>query len=78
MKHSEATALRITASASNGMIELVVQDNGKGFDKLTLAKKAQRSFGLLNIEERVNYLEGHFDLQTAPGKGTKYTFSLPV
>jgi signal transduction histidine kinase len=78
MKHSEATALRITASETNGIIELIVQDNGKGFDKLTLAKKAQRSFGLLNIEERVNYLKGRFDLQTAPGKGTKYIFNLPV
>lgn len=78
MKHSEATALRITASTNNGMIELIVQDNGKGFDKMILAKKSQRSFGLLNIEERVNYLNGKFDLQTSPGKGTKYTFSLPV
>lgn len=78
MKHSEATALRITASATNGMIELIVQDNGKGFDKLTLAKKAQRSFGLLNIEERVHYLKGRFELQTSPGKGTKYIFNLPA
>lgn len=78
MKHSEATALRITASAANGMIELIVQDNGKGFDKLTLAKKAQRSFGLLNIEERVHYLKGRFELQTSPGKGTKYIFNLPA
>jgi signal transduction histidine kinase len=78
MKHSQATALRITASATNGMIELIVQDNGKGFDKLVLAKKAQRSFGMLNIEERVNYLKGRFELQTSPGKGTKYIFNLPV
>jgi signal transduction histidine kinase len=78
LKHSEATALRITASLANGMIELIVQDNGKGFDKLMMAKKAQRSFGLLNIEERVNYLKGKFELQTAPGKGTKYIFNLPV
>lgn len=78
LKHSEATALRITAATVNGMIELIVQDNGKGFDKATLAKKAQRSFGLLNIEERVSYLKGRFELQTAPGKGTKYIFHLPV
>ncbi len=78
LKHSEATALRITASVADGMIELIVQDNGKGFDKLILAKKAQYSFGMLNIEERVNYLQGRFDVQTSPGNGTKYTFNLPV
>lgn len=78
IKHSEATALRITASVADGMIELIVQDNGKGFDKLILAKKAQHSFGMLNIEERVNYLQGRFEVQTSPGNGTKYTFNLPV
>ncbi len=78
LKHSEATALRITASAADGMIELIVQDNGKGFDKLILAKKAQHSFGMLNTEERVHYLQGRFDVQTSPGNGTKYTFNLPV
>lgn len=77
MKHADATALRITASAAAGGTCLVVQDNGKGFDRSILSKKAQRSFGLLNLEERVKYLRGKFELETAPGKGTKYIFHIP-
>jgi signal transduction histidine kinase len=78
VKHAEATALRITATAGGGMIELIVQDNGKGFDKQLLDAKAQTSFGMLNIEERVNYLKGKFSLETATGTGTKYVFTLPA
>lgn len=78
VKHAEATALRITATVEGGMIELIVQDNGKGFDKQQLEQKAQTSFGMLNLEERVNYLKGKFSLETTPGAGTKYLFTLPV
>lgn len=78
MKHADAAALRISAEKVNGIIELTIQDNGKGFDKLTMAKKAQRSFGLLNLEERAKYLKGRFELVTSPGNGTKYIFSLPA
>ncbi|MCW3070743.1 MAG: hypothetical protein JWO44_633 [Bacteroidetes bacterium] len=77
LKHADASALRISASKSNGMLELVVQDNGKGFDKGILSEKAQRSFGLLNLEERVKYLKGKLVVETSPGKGTKYIFSIP-
>jgi signal transduction histidine kinase len=77
LKHAEASALRITASQMNGNLELVIQDNGKGFDKEILSKKAQLSFGLLNLEERVKHLKGKLILETSPGKGTKYIFSIP-
>jgi signal transduction histidine kinase len=77
LKHADASALRITASQMNGNLELVIQDNGKGFDKEILSKKAQLSFGLLNLEERVKHLKGRLILETSPGKGTKYIFSIP-
>ncbi|MCW3083031.1 MAG: hypothetical protein JWP12_397 [Bacteroidetes bacterium] len=77
IKHADAKALRISATKVENTIELIIQDNGKGFDKLMMAKKSQRSFGMLNLEERVNYLKGSFELETAPGKGTKYIFTLP-
>lgn len=78
LKHADATALRISASKTNGSLEIVVQDNGKGFDKEVLSKKAQRSFGLLNLEERAKHLKGKLVLETSPGKGTKYIFSMPT
>lgn len=78
MKHANATAIRITAQQSKNEIVLTVQDNGKGFDKSNLESKANRSFGLLNMEERVKMLKGKFDIESEIGKGTKTTFTIPV
>jgi signal transduction histidine kinase len=78
LKHAEATAIRITAQQTDQTIELIVQDNGKGFDKADMQRKANRSFGLINMEERVKMLKGTFAIESEPGKGTKSTFSIPV
>lgn len=78
LKHAEATAIRISSSISPGKVELVVQDNGKGFDRNLLERKAVRSFGLLNMEERVKMLRGKFDLETTLSKGVKLTFVFPA
>lgn len=78
MKHAGATSIRITSKQTPGKVELVVQDNGKGFDKAILERKAQRSFGMINIEERIKMLRGKLDLETAADKGVKLTFSIPV
>jgi tetratricopeptide (TPR) repeat protein len=77
VKHSAATALRIVAEKKNNSTFLSVQDNGKGFDKTNLSGKAQRSFGILNLEERARSLNGRMDIESSPGKGTKITFTIP-
>ena len=78
LKHAEATSIRITTEVSDSAIKLIVQDNGKGFDKSEWERKANRSFGLLNMEERIKMLKGKFEIESEPGKGTKSTFSIPV
>lgn len=78
MKHAGATSIRITSRQMPGKVELMVQDNGKGFDKGMLERKSQRSFGMINIEERIKMLRGKFDLETAADKGVKLTFSIPI
>jgi signal transduction histidine kinase len=77
MKHAAPTALRITAEKNDENVQLVVQDNGRGFDKLELKRKAQKSFGILNIEERVKLIHGTSELETSPGNGTKWIFNFP-
>lgn len=78
LKHAKATAIRITGELTGNQIRLIVQDNGSGFEKSQLHINANRSFGLLNLEERVRILHGKFELETAPGKGTKSLFLIPV
>jgi signal transduction histidine kinase len=78
LKHAEATAIRITAREINDTIELIVQDNGKGFDMADVERKANSSFGLLNMEERIKMLKGKINIESSIGKGTKSVFIVPV
>jgi signal transduction histidine kinase len=78
IKHAEASAIRITSKLQDGKVEFVIQDNGKGFEKNTLEQKSIRSFGLLNIQERIKLLRGKFDLETTLQKGVKLTFAIPL
>lgn len=78
IKHANATAIRITGNVDKGKILVIIQDNGKGFDKGSLETKSKNSSGLLNLEERVKLFGGKFDLETAPNKGTKLIFTIPT
>lgn len=78
LKHAAATAIRITAEFKDNALELIVQDNGIGFEKNILQQKANRSFGLLNLQERAKLMHGKFDLVSAPGQGTKTIFTIPI
>jgi signal transduction histidine kinase len=78
IKHASATAIRISSNHQGNQVELVVQDNGKGFDTSLLERKAHYSFGMINIQERIRMLRGKFDLESSLNKGAKITFSIPV
>jgi len=78
MKYADATAFRVEGRVMNKQVEFVVQDNGKGAHQTVLASKKHRSFGLLNMEERIRLLGGKLHFATAPGKGFKLTFTLPI
>jgi signal transduction histidine kinase len=78
LKHANATAIRITAEQTRHEIKLIVQDNGKGFDKAEIERRSGKSFGLLNMEERVKILKGKFEIESETGKGTKSVFTIPV
>lgn len=78
LKHAQATSIRITTEQTANEIILTVQDNGKGFDKESLQKKAHKSFGMLNMEERIKMLKGKVNIESEIGKGTKSTFTIPI
>jgi signal transduction histidine kinase len=78
IKHAKASAVRITATMENGWLQLIIQDNGIGFDNTNKMRSAQHSFGLLNLEERVHLLNGKFAIESDAGKGTKLLFAMPI
>lgn len=75
LRHARATHMDIELHRRGDTVRLVIRDNGIGFD---LNEKKQASYGLVNMEERVNELGGSFHVATAPGKGTRIEIRVPI
>jgi hypothetical protein len=80
VRHARAQHIRIELSQADGTVELVVRDDGVGFNVTkTLARAAGRGhLGLLGIKERAQILGGSLDVDSEPGRGTRLRISLPV
>ena len=75
-RHSQATQLKLNVDLTGDFIRASVDDNGKGFDYEAIEN--EQSLGLKLIRERVEMLGGNFEVDSAIGKGTRVTFSLPL
>jgi two-component system sensor histidine kinase DegS len=75
-RHSQATSVKLQVDMGNDSMRVSVDDNGRGFD--SEAARGSSSLGLRLIKERVEMLGGNFEVDTAPGKGARIVFSVPV
>ncbi len=76
LRHAKATRLDINLiQAENGDLVLSIKDNGVGM--ATLNVDQTQHFGLLGMRERTQALHGKFNVDSALGKGTSITVSIP-
>lgn len=70
-KHSEADHVKIHFGYSNNQLELMIKDNGKGFDILHIDDSATdiSGTGLLGMRERIELTGGCFDVISKKGDG---------
>jgi PAS domain S-box-containing protein len=79
-KHAQATRVAISLSRlasgdqSGVEVRFSFEDNGRGFDP----GLRRKGLGLVGLRERVEALDGNFDLQSAPGQGARIRASIPV
>jgi signal transduction histidine kinase len=64
-------------------MQVVVADNGKGFDAEAVERDYDQrgSFGLLNMRERAELIDGYLEIEskTSPSDhGTKVTLHVPI
>jgi len=60
-------------------VRLVVSDQGRGMDYTQERNGTEAGgFGLLSIRERLAYVGGEFEVQSAPGQGTRIIMTLPL
>lgn len=80
VKHAKTSRASLTLSIEGmNQLHIVVADHGSGFDVESLASRpAGVHFGLFSIRERMEAMGGSFQLDSAPGRGTTNTLTLPV
>jgi len=77
MKHSNARSARITLHRIDDQLQLIVQDNGNGFDYKVQLNNS-KSLGLMTLKDRIQTLNGKLEIESAIGKGSRFAFSFPV
>jgi PAS domain S-box-containing protein len=79
-KHSGADSVTLSLKRNNGAIDLLIQDNGKGFDLNAVmnAKASMNGLGLSSMRERVQYSGGSFCIDSVLEKGTIIGASWPL
>jgi two-component system, NarL family, sensor kinase len=68
MKHAAATKAFVQLVREDNRLNIVVEDNGKGFD--TVLPQNNKGAGWTNIRSRIEYLKGQLDIHSEQGKGT--------
>ena len=71
-KHAEATKVEISLYGLDENIQLIVEDNGKGYD----VDKIKPGLGLTSIQSRVEFLGGQVDVDSKEKEGTTVSISI--
>jgi len=79
-KHSQAKKVRILLNNNRRSLELLIKDNGIGFDEQEIDSKerAYRGLGLVGMQERASLSGGSFFIDTTRGEGTTIRILWPV
>ncbi len=76
LKHAEASNVWLTVAQDGDTVELVLKDDGAGFD--AEAPGPEGHYGLTMMRERALVGGGTFDLTSSPGQGTELKVRFPT
>ena len=80
IKHARADCINIIIDNTNNHLSVDVSDNGVGFDPGSVSKGYYTGdgFGLFDIREKINHLNGRLAIHSTPGSGTRIGLSVPL
>lgn len=76
-KHARASQVWVRCRLANGQLTLSVTDNGIGFNP-DQSTDGQPHYGLRNLHQRAEELQGQCQIDSAPGRGTQVTITIPL
>lgn len=74
LKHAEPTRITIEVACSPTTLQILVADDGRGFDTGSIRSQG----GLSNLRDRAAAIGGHVTVRSRPGGGTSVTATVPL
>jgi two-component system sensor histidine kinase DegS len=74
-KHACATLVQVDIHRRGNDIEIVIRDNGTGFDPTNIPAG---HYGLIGMQERAVYLGGRLDILSEINQGSQFTITVPI
>jgi PAS domain S-box-containing protein len=80
VRHARAQHVHVELRQGDAELELVVRDDGPGFDVHKALEDASRgaTLGLASMQERVRLAGGQVEIKAAPGQGTEIRARFPT
>ncbi len=77
-KHAGASRITVKGTMDSNVLQLSIQDNGRGFALAEVASRQSRNLGLISMRERAELVDAQLDITTAPGRGTRIELVMPL
>jgi two-component system NarL family sensor kinase len=78
VRHAEASRVTVSLAEIDDVLELVVEDDGRGFPPERLAERlADGHVGLASQRVRIEAAGGRMDVDSTPGEGTRVSIRVP-
>lgn len=80
VKHSGVLRARVRADRLGDVARVLIEDDGAGFDPGRLRSRGgtEGGYGLFSIEERLELLGGSLQIDSAPGRGSRFLLTMPL
>jgi two-component system sensor histidine kinase UhpB len=75
-RYARAKLVKVSLEKQDDRLCLTIQDDGVGFDMEAIA--AKKTFGIVGMRERSAMMNGSYDIQSSPGKGTTIVVNVPI
>ena len=77
-RHAHASRVEVSIQRLAAGVCMKIKDDGKSFGVERMMRyRGRKHLGLLGMRERLEMVGGHFDIESAPGKGTAITALIP-
>ncbi len=73
-KHAQATKVKVDVDLGSTHAKLLISDDGVGFD---VSERPEKHYGLQGLQERVELVGGHLEIESEVNQGTRIAVSIP-